>query len=327
MIKAYNLEGAILEDLKPSALKNHVANPIWVELLDPTAKEIAFFKELLGITIPTHDEMYEIELSSRLYQYKNTVFATITILTSKDTSHPESHAITFILHHKWLITVRYFKEHPYHTFSTKAKFNKTPSQEGAFIFSDMIDDITEDLADVLENTTHNIEEISRQIFKYDYASDGSSKADKPKFKEIISHIGNNEDLLSKARESLFTITRMLGFILQTSYFQTPEAQKPVTMIMRDTSFLIEHATFLSSKINFLLEATLGMISIEQNSIIKIFSVAAVIFLPPTLVASIYGMNFQFMPELKWDFGYPLAVVLMILSGFLPYKYFKYKGWL
>lgn len=99
------------------------------------------------------------------------------------------------------------------------------------------------------------------------------------------------------------------------------------MVIRDTSFLIEHATFLSSKINFLLDATLGMINIEQSSIIKIVSVAAVVFLPPTLVASIYGMNFHYMPELNWHFGYPFAIILTILAGFLPYRYFKYKGWL
>ena len=326
MIKAYNFDDPNIKKLNLNELKSHISTMVWVDLICPTAAEKRGIEDLLGINIPTRDEMYEIELSSRLYQRNNTIYATITIITQLDTHHLESHALTFILHNHLLITVRYVEESPYNLIPEKANFNNTFSKEN-FILRVLLEDITEQLADVLENTAHDIEEISRQIFKYNYASDGSSKAGKPNFKGIISQIGHNEDLLSKARESLFTITRMLSFILQTSYFQSHETKKPLSMIMRDTSFLIEHATFLSNKINFLLDATLGMINIEQSSIIKIVSVAAVVFLPPTLVASIYGMNFQYMPEVNWHLGYPLAILLMILSGFLPYKYFKYKGWL
>jgi magnesium transporter len=327
MIKVYNFEGSCLRELNFNELKSHITDTIWVDLICPTAAEKRLIEEVLGIKIPTHDEMYEIELSRRLYQRNNTIFSTITFITQLDTPHLESHALAFVLHNKWLITIRYVEEFPYSTVLAKAKFNAPLFKKGSFIFSVMLEDMTEQLADVLENTAHNIEEISRHIFKYNYASNGPSKVSKPNFKEIISQIGHNEDLLSRVRESLFTITRMLGFVLQTSYFQAHEEKKLISIVMRDTTFLIEHATFLSNKINFLLDASLGMINIEQSSIIKIVSVAAVVFLPPTLVASIYGMNFHYMPELNWYFGYPLAIVLTILSGFLPYKYFKYKRWL
>ena len=327
MIKAYNFEGSDLKELNSNELGTHIDNAIWVDLAHPTAKEETFIEDLLGINIPTREEMHKLEFSSRLYQRNNTLFATIIIITQADTPHPESHALTFILHNKWLITVRYVKEPPYNTVLINTKLNATLSQKGSFVLSAMLEDITEKLADTLENITHNTEELSRLIFKYDYASNRFSKAGKPNFKDIISRISHNEDLLAKVRESLFTITRMLSFILRTSYFEAHENKKPIAMIMQDTSFLIEHATFLSSKIKFLLDAALGMINIEQSSIIKIVSVAAVLFLSPTLVASIYGMNFQYMPELKWHFGYPLAIILMILAGFFPYKYFKYKGWL
>jgi magnesium transporter len=150
----------------------------------------------------------------------------------------------------------------------------------------------------------------RRQLKNDYASNGTSKTKKPDFKTIISQIGRSEDLLSQTRESLFTITRMLSFILQTSYFQAHDNKK-ITMIMRDITSLLDHATFLSNKINFLLDATLGMINIEQSSIIKIVSIAAVVFLPPTLVASIYGMNFQYMPELQWYIGYVSPLKVMV----------------
>ena len=327
MIKAYNVEGSDLKELNSNELGAHIDNAIWVDLVHPTAKEETFIENLLGINIPTREEMHEIELSSRLYQRNKTLFATIIIITQADTPHPESHALTFVLHNKWLITVRYVKESPYNTVLINTKFNTAISQEGSFVLRAMLKYITEELADILESITHNIEELSRQIFKYDYASNRFSKAGNPNLKDIISRIGHNEDLLAKARESLITTTRMLSFILQTSYFEAHENKKPIAMIMRDTSFLIVHATFLSSKIKFLLDATLGMINIEQSSIIKIVSVAAVLFLSPTLIASIYGMNFHYMPELKWHYGYPLAIILMILAVFLPYKYFKYKGWL
>ena len=326
MIRAYNFIRTHVKELNFHELKAHLTDTIWVDLFNPTVEEEALIEGLLGIDIPTRDEMQKIELSSRLYQRNNTTFATINIVT-RDAIHPSSHTVTFVLHNKWLITVRYVEEPLYARFIAKAKLNPALFQKGGFILSALLEEITEQLADILENTTHTIEEINRQIFKYDYASNGNSKIKKPNFKNIISHIGHNEDLISKARESLFTITRMLSFILQTSYFKTHEDKKQITMVIGDIASLIDHATFLSNKINFLLDATLGMINIEQSSIIKIVSIAAVVFLPPTLVASIYGMNFQYMPELNLHLGYPFAILLMILSGFLPYKYFKYKGWL
>ena len=235
--------------------------------------------------------------------------------------------ITFVLHNKWLIIVHYVECPFYNRFIEKAKLNHTIFQDGSNIVSTLLEEITEQLADILENATHIIEDINRQIFKYNYESNGTSKVKKPNFKNIISSVGRNEDILSKTRESLFTITRMLSFILETPYFQSHADKKKVAMLMQDISSLIEHTTFLSNKITFLLDATLGMINIEQSAIIKIVSVAAVVFLPPTLVASIYGMNFQHMPEIEWYLGYPASLILMVLSGFLPYKYFKYKGWL
>lgn len=327
MIKAYVLEKKALKELSSEELKSRIADAIWVDLAHPTVEEEALIEDLIGVDVPTRAEMHEIELSSRLYQRNSSYFTTISIVTYIDSPQPESHVVTFVLHNKSLITVRYIEGAPYDTFLEKTKINKTHPQKPSSILSAMLEEISEKLADLVENVTHNIEGISHQIFKYDYTSHGASKESKPNFKDIISHIGRNEDLLSKARESLFTITRMLSFILQTPFFEAPEDKKPILMIMKDIPPLIEHVTFLSNKINFLLDATLGMINIEQSSIIKIVSVAAVVFLPPTLVASIYGMNFEFMPELKWEFGYPISLILMLLAGFFPYRYFKYKEWL
>ena len=145
---------------------------------------------------------------------------------------------------------------------------------------------------------------------------------------MMERIGRNGDLLSKARESLVSLSRLLTFVQQSGSVTLPhEVRNRYRNVSRDAVALSDHASFVSSKVSFLLDATLGLINIEQNAIIKIFSVAAVVFLPPTLVASVYGMNFDYMPELQLAWGYPVAVALMVLSAVLPYLYFKRRGWL
>ncbi len=327
MIKAYTFKGPNISELNLRTLENNIDKAIWIDLYHPSVREEDYIEKLLGINIPTREEMHEIELSSRLYVRQSTLFATITIVTNINSLHPESHSVSFVLHGNCLISIRYVEEPSYEALFTRDKLDTSHEITGSYLLGIMLDHITENLADTIEHISHKIEETSHQIFKYSYTNNGISKTGIPNFKNIISNIGLSEDLLSKARESLFTLTRMLGFILQSPYYQDSEEKKQITTVMRDVTSLIEHATFLSQKMTFLLDATLGMINIEQSSIIKIVSVAAVVFLPPTLVASVYGMNFHYMPELDWYIGYPFAIFLMILSGFLPYKLFKYKGWL
>src|SRR6185369_16676001 len=172
-----------------------------------------------------------------------------------------------------------------------------------------------------------IDQISREVFRNKTKNVTRKARD---LQEIIERIGKKGDILALARESLVSITRLSSFH-QTSDGTDPkstrELKQELKVLQRDAAALSDHAAFLNSKINFLLDATLGLINLEQNQIIKIFSVAAVVFLPPTLVASVYGMNFDLMPELHLPFGYPLALVLMVGSAILPYLFFKRKGWL
>lgn len=327
MIKAYQIINHNLVEMPKDKLATDLSHVVWVDLYYPTKDEEDLLEKLMNINIPTREEMHEIELSSRLYQRNHTLYSTINIVTKSDTTQPESHSVTFVLHDRCLITVRYIEELSYENLQKTGKLDSTYLNKGNHLLSIFLDNITEQLADILENISHNMEATSHEIFKYSYKATGTSKTMPPNFKHIITQVGSNEDLLSKARESLFTLTRMLGFILQSSYYHEPEDKKQLTLVMRDVSFLLEHATFVSHKLTFLLDATLGMINIEQSAIIKIVSVAAVFFLPPTLVASLYGMNFHHMPELDWSYGYPFAILIMVLSGVLPYKIFKYKGWL
>jgi magnesium transporter len=177
------------------------------------------------------------------------------------------------------------------------------------------------LADVLERVSRDIEKLSVEIFHP--VETKASRRDR-NFQRLLKDIGRKESLTSNIRDSLASLQRLTGFL--GNAVNGKDARERVKTLAGDALSLADHASFLSQKTTFLLDATLGMINIEQNAIIKIVSLAAVVFLPPTLVASIYGMNFAVMPELQWLLGYPFALVLMVVSAILPYWYFRRRGW-
>jgi magnesium transporter len=193
------------------------------------------------------------------------------------------------------------------------------------VLIDLLDNIIDRAADVLERDSAEIEIVSRRIF-------GHGRGRKPpseSYQDILRAIGRKADLTSKTRESLVSIGRLvLFFANEADNLKLPKEQRAqVKSMARDATSLTDHATFLANKIQFMLDAVLGLVQLDQNNVIKIFSVVAVVLLPPTMIASIYGMNFKHMPELEWTFGYPLALLLMLGSAILPYTYFKWKRWL
>ncbi|MDH4259678.1 MAG: magnesium transporter, partial [Gammaproteobacteria bacterium] len=176
----------------------------------------------------------------------------------------------------------------------------------------------------LERVGMGLDDLSASVF----APESRTPSQARNLRAVMERIGRDGDLTSKARESLVSLARQLTFIQQSPAVQIPkEVLTRYRSMSRDVLALSDHASFLANKSGFMLQATLGLINIEQNNIIKIFSVAAAVFLPPTLIASIYGMNFHFMPELGWPFGYPLALGLILVSAVLPYFYFRRRGWL
>lgn len=328
MLKLYVTNNNVIERISIEEVARHVAQLVWVDLLFPTNQEERFVENLLATSIPTRDEMHEIELSSRLYQKNDAVYATATILTKTDTAEPEAHAITFVLTKKCLITVRYSDPKPFKSFFGRTSATRTAAYHGNTILAGLMEAITDRIADVLEDIGHSLDDMTKNIFQPHIQGADARSKQKPELDEMLRQVGIKGDLVSKIRESMISVNRLLGFISQTAFFfPGSEEGKRVQSILWDIQALSDHASFLANKVNFLLDAILGMISIEQNAIIKIFSVAAVVFLPPTLVASIYGMNFDIMPELKWHFGYPMAIIMMVLSAYLPYKLFCRKGWL
>ncbi|MBP3124587.1 magnesium/cobalt transporter CorA [Thalassospira sp. ER-Se-21-Dark] len=305
---------------KPAATKAERL-PVWVDLHAPTPDEIHEIEERFGIEIPTREEMQEIELSSRLYDEDGALFMTVSVLTKATTDAPQTTAVTFILVKKTLITVRYADPVPFKTFIRRVKRSPSLANSAEAVLFGLLEQIVDRLADLMEQTATDLEGLSNQVFIS--PDEKNSDAD---HRETLRQIGRTGNLSGKAKDSLLNLHR-LGLFLSTQARLKKDAKARLKILSRDIVSITEHANFIANKVTFLLDATLGMISLEQNNIIKIFSVAAAAFLPPTLIASIYGMNFEFMPELGWKFGYPVAIGLMVMSAVLPLLYFKRKGWL
>tara|TARA_R110000796_G_scaffold11478_5_gene38468 strand:+ start:24335 stop:25438 length:1104 start_codon:yes stop_codon:yes gene_type:complete len=295
--------------------------PVWVDLLSPTNEEIQDIEKRFGIEVPTREEMQEIELSSRLYDEDGALFMTVSVLNRAASDAPQTAVVTFILVKKTLITLRYADPVPFKTFIRRVNRSPSLASSADAVLFGLLEQIVDRLADVMEQTATDLEGLSNQVF----ASPEDRKSDQG-HQDTLRQIGRAGNLSGKAKDSLLNLHR-LGLFLSTQTRLKKDAKARLKIISRDIVSITEHANFIANKVTFLLDATLGMISLEQNNIIKIFSVAAAAFLPPTLIASIYGMNFEVMPELDWQFGYPVAIGLMVLSAVLPLWYFKRKGWL
>lgn len=308
--------------------ESELTGVVWYSLTDPTPEEDKFVESCLGIDIPTRKEMNDIEPSARLYNEEGAEFMTITAVVEGEGGELVKTPITFVLRNGQLFTVRYLDPKPFRLFERIVARRSGGFGDGEGVMIGLLESFIDRLAQLLETTGDGIDQISREVF-------ATSKGVKPTHKacdlqSLIERIGKKGDTLTLANESLVSIARLASF---HQAGELPDAKlarerrQELKVLQRDAAALGDHAAFLSSKINFLLDATLGLINLEQNQIIKIFSVAAVVFLPPTLVASIYGMNFDVMPELRLEFGYPLALLLMIASAILPYLFFKRRGWL
>lgn len=324
MIIAYEDKG----ELKAHAIsKNNIEkakSAIWIDLLNPSNEEEDLLEEALCLDIPTREEMLEIELSSRLFKNKESLIMTANMIAQADSSNPKKDAVTFILKSNQLITIRYIEPSAFKLFLSQLYKLNLDHSNPITLLTELLEASIDRFADILETLGGRLDELSRFIF----STSPDNNQEKLNYQLLIQKIGRNADLNTEVRECLMTFGRLIAFFSQAISPQiNSDEQTRIATLSKDIHSLSDHSNFFSSKVNFLLDATLGMINNEQNAIIKIFSVAAVIFLPPTLIASIYGMNFKHMPELSWKWGYILAIVSMILSALVPYRYFKYKKWL
>ena len=322
MITSYAAEDGRLRPVE-DALAD-LGRAVWIDMLNPSVPEEEAVQADIGVALPTRAEMEEIEISSRLYYEDGAAFMTAILPAHADGDDVQMAPVTFALAGERLVTVRYHDPRVFRTFAQKCEKSGSGGTSAEAVLMGLLEAIVDRLADILERAARDIDGISRSIFER-----GSQPRRGRDFQDVLEGIGRKGDLLSNIRDSLMTLERMFGFLGQVIPPRggDPAIRARLKSLVRDARSLTDHASFLSQKNTFLLDAILGMINIEQNAIIKIFSVAAVVFLPPTLIASIYGMNFVHMPELAWLAGYPIALVLMIVSAILPFVYFRYRRWL
>jgi magnesium transporter len=300
---------------------------VWIDLLNPTREEDLIVERAVGIAVPTREEMAEIEASSRLYQEGGAHYMTAVVLVQPDAPNEPLVAspVTFILAGSRLITVRYAEPRGIKVYVSRVQKRDAPCASGPAVLVGLLEAIIDREADRVERTQAEVDQLSQSIF----GVKGGERTRSLRFDVSIRAIGREGDLTSRSRESLLTLGRLLTYLghVMTERGDDKALRARVKTAQRDVQSLADHIGYLSAKITFLLDATLGMINNEQNSIIKIFSVLAVALMPPTLVGTIYGMNFHHMPELGWTFGYPMALGLMVISAVIPWLYFKRKGWL
>jgi magnesium transporter len=322
MLSVYVPHGACLDRVSVAPGDQLPDSAIWFDLIQPTQQEDKLVESIVGISVPTREEMQEIEVTSRLYVENGARYMTATLMCQSDSETPKTTAVTFILSGHRLITVRYDEPRPFMIVGTKLARVCPAGANGEAVLMELLDAVIDRAADILERIGAEVDLISHGIFE-------PESDQKRSHQEILKAIGRKGDLTSKVRESLVSIGRVLLYLANEadSMRWAKDTRSQLRGMQRDVQSLSDHATYLTSKITFLLDAMLGVVSIEQNDIIKIFSIAAVVLMPPTLVASIYGMNFKHMPELEWQYGYPIAIVLMLIAAALPYLFFKWKNWL
>ena len=301
--------------LVPSESELVPDDAVWLDLVDPTDDERAMVTAGAQQELPGKEDVEEIEASARSYENESGLHIHSLFLHDVE-GRPHNTSVAFTLSGDRLFTLREREIPAFRLLRMRARRDPEAARDAFSTFLSLFETKIDDLADTIEDVYQGLEAVGAEVLKKTESS----------MEEALDSLARHEDTNGKVRLCLMDTQRALTFLLRRGRME-PEQSDRARELLRDIESLLPHNSFVFDKINFLMDAAQGFINIEQNQIIKIFSIAAVVFLPPTLVASIYGMNFEFMPELKWMFGYPAALILMVLSGIAPYWYFKRKNWL
>ncbi|KPL55454.1 magnesium transporter CorA family protein [Prosthecomicrobium hirschii] len=328
MIQTYRLASGRLQridDVGPAG----TGDIVWLDLCNPTREEEHAVEAILGLVLPTRQEMAEIEESARLYAERGALVMTAVVIDGVAEGHPGRSEVTFLLSQNHFVTLRYSNPMPFRTIEARIGKQADEALTAPALFVTLLESFIERIADVLEAVATDLNAISDTIFYDDDEVRESGKArPAPDMQRLIRLLGRKNRMLSILRESLLSFGRLVPFVREGgAEWMKNGVSVRLKAVDRDIKSLATYEGQLEQQVAYLHESTLGLINVEQNTIIKVFSVAAVLFLPPTLVGTVYGMNFEVMPELKWAFGYPFALVTMVLSAFVPYWWFKRRGWL
>ena len=301
----------------------------WIDLLTPTQEELRAAEAICAIEMPTKDEMREIEATSRLYCEDGGRFMTTSVLSRVETDEPMIAEITFILKGKVIITIRHTDSYSFRVFSHSLL--RASSTNRDLVFIGLLDTLVDRQADVLERFGTDLDALSKKVFRAHRRRPRKDEEDPDTddLREALQELGRVGDLIARQRDALVNLLRFITYAgnedkCTGSHESLYDSLRPVA---RDVNSLSEYASFLSNKINFMLDAVLGLINIEQNEIFKVFTILSLVFLPPTLIASIFGMNFADMPMLQEGWGFWISIVLMVCAAVLPLVIFKIKRYI
>ena len=319
MLNVFTLANGRLfqEEIESHEALAHV-NPVWVDLDAPTEEEKGWIAEHFGLTIPSDAVDDDLEESARFYEEDNGELHIRSDFLIDDGETPRNVRVAFILHRKVLFSVHAEELPVFRLLRLRARRIPALIGDAKDVLLKLYDADAEYSADALEGIYDRLEAVSARVLRQDVDDTAAGEA--------LSAIAKEEDLNGRIRRNVMDTRRAVSFMMRSRVLAAEQFEE-ARQILRDIDSLDSHSTFLFDKINFLMNATVGFININQNKIIKIFSVASVALLPPTLIASVYGMNFDVMPELKWQYGYAFAIVLMVASVTAPFIFFRRKGWL
>ena len=291
--------------------------PVWIDLLQPSKAQRLLIGRHFGLDLPSPDELTDLEASARFYIAQDTIHIHSDFLLDRE-GESRSIPVAFVLRDQILFSVRNEELPIFRLQRLRARTQPGFVSDGKDMLLDLYSAEAEYSADALESIYDELEAVSKKVLSQNVSDEDAAR--------ILSDIAEVEDLNGRIRRNMLDTQRAASFLMRHKLLSASQLDD-AHQILRDIDSLNSHTAFLFDKINFLMDATVGFININQNKVIKIFSVASVALLPPTLIASIYGMNFQFMPELMWNMGYPFALLLMLFSVVVPYLYFRKKGWL
>ncbi|OOR99772.1 magnesium and cobalt transport protein CorA [Haemophilus paracuniculus] len=318
MIRAFALDNARLISVDENN-PNKLNDAIWIDLLDPTDDERSVLERRLDQTFAEEHELEDLEASARFFEDEDGLHLHSFFYCLDDEDYADIATVAFTIRDGRLFTLRERDLPAFRLYRMRSRREKLVDCNAYELLLDLFETKIEQLADVIETVYSDLEKLSRVVL------DGKQE-DNRNYDDALSRLTELEDASSKVRLCLMDTQRALSFLLRKTRLPANQLEQ-ARDIMRDIESLQPHNESLFQKVNFLMQAAMGLINIEQNRIMKFFSVVSVMFLPATLVASTYGMNFQVMPELNWKFGYPMAIGMMICAAATPYLYFKRKGWL
>ena len=303
-------------DDRQELLKHH--NPIWIDVVDPEEEELQWIKEAFGVSLPELEDLGDLEASARYFEAEDGHLHIRTDFILDDDEKPRNVRVAFVLTDNILFSIHEQDLPVFRLVRLRARLRPGSVINSKDVLLDLYSTDAEYSADALEEVYENLEEASKRVLTDDVTDSDAAG--------VLETIAKEEDLNGRIRRNVMDTRRALSFLMRSKLL-SDEQQEEARQILRDIDSLENHTAFLFDKINFLMDATVGFININQNKIIKIFSVVSVALMPPTLLASIWGMNFEHMPELRSTIGYPMAIIVMLISSAIPLIYFRKKGWM